>query len=98
MPSIHTKKLRTVAIPAGKIRQGRQVVIPKDIFDDLGLRVGDAVEVERVRSSVVIKPKKVADPEDTLTPEEAKIVRLGAKQIREGKSKSWRHVKYELGR
>ncbi len=33
-------------MPIGKIGQRRQVVIPKEIFDALGLRTGDFVEVK----------------------------------------------------
>ncbi len=55
-------------MPIGKIGQRRQVVIPKDIFDALGLQTGDFVEVKRVRATVVIKPKKVVDRDEVLTP------------------------------
>jgi hypothetical protein len=46
---------------------------------------------------ITILPKPI-DPDDTLTPAEAKKVRLGMKQIREGKFKLWPDVKHELGR
>jgi AbrB family looped-hinge helix DNA binding protein len=57
-----------VIMPIGKIGQRRQVVIPKDIFDALGLRTGDFVEVQRVKGTVVIKPKKIVDADEVLTP------------------------------
>ena len=40
-------------MPIGKIGQRRQVVIPKEICDELDLQVGDFVEVrqEKARSS-----------------------------------------------
>lgn len=79
-----------------KIGQRRQVVIPKAVFDELGLQAGDVVEVTRSRGTVVIKPKKLADPDDILTPEEEKIVRKGIQQLKRGKSKTWRQVKDEL--
>jgi hypothetical protein len=41
---------------------------------------------------------RVVDPEDVLTPEEAKEVRRGIEQIKEGRSKLWRDVKHELDR
>ncbi len=47
---------------------------------------------------VVIDPKKLADPDDVLTPAEAKRVRHGMKQIKEGRFKLWRDVKHELSR
>ena len=55
-------------MPIGKIGQRRQVVIPKDIFDALGLQTGDFVEVKQVRGTVVIKPKKLVDADEVLTP------------------------------
>jgi looped-hinge helix DNA binding domain, AbrB family len=72
------------------------VVIPKHVFDELGLQEGDFVEVTRAKDSVVIKLKKPVDPDDILTPEEGKIVRKGIQQLKEGRSKSWRQIKDEL--
>ena len=56
-------------MPISKLGQRRQVVIPKDICEELGLEIGDFVEVQHVEGTVVIKPKKLVDPEDGLTPE-----------------------------
>lgn len=85
-------------MPIGKIGQRRQVVIPKVIFDALGLQTGDFVEVTRVKRTVVIKPKKIVDAEDVLTPKEEIIVRQGERQLRQGKSRSWSVIKHELAR
>ena len=85
-------------MPIGKVGQRRQVVIPKDICEALGLAVGDYVEVQQVKGTVVIKPKKIVDAEDVLTPEEAVIVRKGERQLREGKSKAWQKIKHALAR
>jgi AbrB family looped-hinge helix DNA binding protein len=57
-------------MPIGKIGQRRQVVIPKEIFDALGLRTGDFVELTRVKGTVVITPKKLVDADEMLTPEQ----------------------------
>src|SRR5215470_15305410 len=92
------RKPRGAAMPIGKIGQRRQVVIPKEIFDALGLQTGDFVEVTQVKRTVVIKPKKLVDADDVLTPEEEAIVRKGEKQLRQGKSKPWSQVKHELAR
>jgi len=43
-----------------------------------------------------IKPKRTVDPDDTLTPAEAKIVRRGLDQLKRGESKPWRAVKNAL--
>jgi hypothetical protein len=48
------------------------------------------------RRQVVIP--HVVDSQDVLTPAEAKEVRHGMKQIKEGRFKLWRDVKHELGR
>jgi AbrB family looped-hinge helix DNA binding protein len=84
-------------MPIGKLGQRRQVVIPKDIYDALGLDVGDYVEVNRVKGTVVIKPKKLVDADDVLTPEEEAIVTKGEAELRQGKSKPWSQIKDELG-
>jgi AbrB family looped-hinge helix DNA binding protein len=85
-------------MPIGKVGQRRQVVIPKEIFEALGLQTGDFVEVTKVKNTVVIKPKKIVDADDELTPEEEAIVRKGEQQLRQGKSKSWSQIKHELAR
>lgn len=85
-------------MPIGKLGQRRQVVIPKEICDALGLATGDFVEVRQVKGTVVIKPKKLVDADDVLTPEEEAIVRKGERQLRQGKSKSWQQVKNALAR
>lgn len=50
------------------------------------------------RNGVLMTPKRAADPDDTLTPAEAKIVRLGEAELKRGKSKPWRAVKHALSR
>jgi AbrB family looped-hinge helix DNA binding protein len=76
-------------MPISKLGQRRQVVIPKKIWDELGLETGDYVEVQRVKGTVVIKPKKLVDAEDVLTPEQKAVLdaRLaeGLEDIRQGR-------------
>ncbi len=81
-----------------RIGQRRQVVIPKAIFDSLGLREGDFMEITTNRRGVFMKPKKPFDADDVLTPAEATKVRKGEAQLRRGQSSSWRAVKHDLGR
>ena len=85
-------------MPIGKLGQRRQVVIPKEICDALGLATGDFVEVRQVKGTVVIKPKKLVDADDVLAPEEEAIVRKGERQLRQGKSKPWSEIKNGLAR
>src|SRR5215475_3924752 len=92
------REQRGRGMPIGKIGQRRQVVIPKEIFDALGLHTGDFVEVTQVKRTVVIKPKKLVDADDVLTPEEEAIVKKGERQLRQGKSKPWSQIKHELAR
>ena len=79
-----------------KIRTNRQVSVPKVIFDELGLKEGDFVEVSRKGENIVIKPKRLVDVEDTLSPEEEKLVDQGFKQLKRGESVLWKELKDEL--
>lgn len=44
-----------------KVMQRRQVVIPKELFDQLGLKEGDYLEAEVVGGKIVYTPKQVVD-------------------------------------
>jgi len=85
-------------MPISKLGQRRQVVIPKDICEALGLQQGDFVEVVRdsKNGTVVIKPKKLVDPDDILTPREEAIVRKAEQEIKRGEVVDWEDVKTEL--
>jgi AbrB family looped-hinge helix DNA binding protein len=80
-----------------RIGQRRQVVIPKAVFDSLGLEEGDFVEVVAEGRRVVMRPKRLVDLDDTLTPAEARKVRAGLAEVRAGKTKQWKQLKNELG-
>ncbi len=81
-----------------KLGQRRQVVIPKDICEELGLQQGDFVEVTRdpENGTVVIKPKKLVDPDDILTSREEALVRKADQEIKRGEVVDWEDVKTEL--
>jgi AbrB family looped-hinge helix DNA binding protein len=79
-----------------KVGQRRQVVIPKSVLDELGLREGDFVEVTRTRNGALIKPKKLVDPDDFLSSEDVKSLRRGLAQARRGQTESWDKIKNEL--
>lgn len=83
-------------MPIVKIRTNRQVSVPKVIFDELGLKEGDFVEVNRQGSDIVIRPKRLVDLDDTLSPEEEKLVEQGFRQLRRGDSVPWSELKDEL--
>lgn len=82
----------------GRVGQRRQVVIPREILETLKLRAGDLVAFSKQKDGVLIKPKRAADAQDTLTPEEAKIVQRGESQLKRGQSKPWRTIKNALPR
>ncbi len=83
-------------MPVVKIRTNRQVTIPKKIFDELGLREGDYVEVTRRGKTVVLKPKVLVDPDDLLTPEDEESLRRGLEEIERGETSDWEEVKARL--
>jgi AbrB family looped-hinge helix DNA binding protein len=84
-------------VPTVKIRTNRQVTVPKVIFDDLGLKEGDYVDVSLQGSDIVIRPKRLVDFDDTLSPEEEQLVEKGFRELRQGKSVAWSALKDELG-
>ena len=75
----------------------RQVVIPRDILQTLKLREGDFVAFSKEANGVLIKPKRVVDLDNVLTPAEAKKLRRSLKQARQGKTLPWSQVKHDLG-
>jgi AbrB family looped-hinge helix DNA binding protein len=79
-----------------KVGPRRQVVIPKQLCEDLGLGEGDFVELRPTKGGILIKPKKIVDPDDVLTPREAKIVRQGLAEAKRGRTRPWRQIKDEL--
>ena len=91
-------KATTTPERIGRVGQRRQVVIPREIFEKLRMREGDFVAFAQRHNGVLVKPKRLVDPDDVLTPAEAKKVRRGMKQIKEGRFKLWRDVKHELDR
>lgn len=81
-----------------KIGQRRQVVIPREICEELGLEEGDFIEVKSAKGSVVIKPKKLVDTDDILTQEEEKVVFKGERQLRQGEYVTLDQLKNDLAR
>jgi bifunctional DNA-binding transcriptional regulator/antitoxin component of YhaV-PrlF toxin-antitoxin module len=82
----------------GRVGQRRQVVIPRDMLETLQIEEGDFVAFSKHANGVLIKPRRLVDPDDVLTPAEARKVRQGMKQIKEGRFKVWGDVKRELDR
>ena len=76
------------------------IVVPETIRRKAGLRRGEEVEFRVSGRAITILPtaKRAITADDTLTPEEAKVVRRGEAQLKRGHSKSWRDVKHALER
>ena len=83
-------------MPIVKIRTNRQVTVPKAIFDDLGLREGDFVEVSVQGTDIVIRPKRLVDMDDSLSAEEEELVEKGFEQLKNGEYVAWDDLKHEL--
>ena len=94
--TVRRPETRTGSI--GRVGKRRQVVIPKRFCDDLGLREGDFVEVQTSNGAVVIRPKKLVDPDDILNPSQARTVRKGEAELRRGEHITLAQVRHELGR
>jgi AbrB family looped-hinge helix DNA binding protein len=77
-----------------------EIIVPKSIRRKAGIKPGDRFyfEVSSGVISIIPKPKRIIETNDTLTLEEARIVRRGEAQIKRGESKSWRDVKHALAR
>jgi AbrB family looped-hinge helix DNA binding protein len=81
----------------GRVGQRRQVVIPREMLETLNLQEGDFVAFAEQKNGVLIKPRRVVDPDDTLSPEEAKKLRHALKQVRAGKTRPWSEIKQAMG-
>ncbi len=84
-------------MPTMKIRTNRQVTVPKVIFDELGLKEGDFVDVKQEGSRIVIEPKRLVNLDESLSPEEEKAVERGFRELRSGNSIPWSELKDDLG-
>ncbi len=91
------KSSASVREPVGRVGQRRQVVIPREIFDSLRMREGDFVAFSQKDNGVLVKPKRLVDPDEVLTAAEARKLRLGLRQVKEGKTRPWADVKRDLG-
>jgi AbrB family looped-hinge helix DNA binding protein len=76
--------VRTVS----RLGQRRQVVIPKSLCEEMGIREGDFLEVTSSKGAVIIKLKKLVDADDVLTPEEEAMVRKGMERAGSGRDAS----------
>jgi|HubBroStandDraft_3_1064219.scaffolds.fasta_scaffold524388_2 AbrB family looped-hinge helix DNA binding protein len=81
-----------------KIGHRRQVVLPKEVCDGLGMGEGDFVEMTPVKGGVLIRPKKLVDPDDVLSAADIKSLRKGLAEAKRGQTRPWDIIKHELER
>jgi AbrB family looped-hinge helix DNA binding protein len=82
----------------GRVGQRRQVVIPRDIFEKLQMREGDFVAFSKRDNGVFVKPKRLVDLDDTLTPEESALVKKAEREMRQGKFVTLTQLRHDLVR
>ena len=91
-------KTATTQERIGRVGQRRQVVILREIFDNLQMREGDFVAVQQQGRSVVIKPKKLVHPDDVLTAKEGALLRKAEREMKQGKYVSLEQLHHDLAR
>ena len=80
----------------GRVGQRRQVVIPREMLETLKIQEGDFVAFSQQANGVLIKPKRVVDPDDTLTREESALIAKARREMREGKYITLAQLKHDL--
>lgn len=78
--------------------QGRRVVIPREMLENLNLQEGDFVAFAEQKNGVLIKPKRLVDPDDILTPEESALVKKAEREVRQGKFVALAELRNDLDR
>ena len=68
----------------GRVGQRRQVVIPREMLETLNIREGDFVAFRKQANGVLIKPKRVVDPDDVLSPEESAQIAKARREMLDG--------------
>lgn len=62
------------------------------------MREGDLVAVEQHGRSVVIKPKKLIDPDDVLTLKEGALLKKAEREMKQGKYVTLEQLHHDLAR
>jgi AbrB family looped-hinge helix DNA binding protein len=91
-----SKTTTTRQEPIGRVGQRRQVVIPQHICESLQLKEGDFVAFAACAGGVLIKPKRMVDPDDVLTREESALVKKAEREMRQGKYVTLARLEHEL--
>ncbi|HUE23029.1 MAG TPA: AbrB/MazE/SpoVT family DNA-binding domain-containing protein [Bryobacteraceae bacterium] len=82
----------------GRVGRRRQVVIPRHMLETLNIQEGDFVAFAEQKNGVLIKPRRVVDPDDVLTREESALVKKAEREMRQGKFVTLAQLRHELDR
>jgi AbrB family looped-hinge helix DNA binding protein len=80
----------------GRVGQRRQVVIPRAMLETFNIREGDFVAFQKQANGVLIKPKRVVDPDDVLSPEESAQIAKARREMRAGMDIPLAQLEYDL--
>ena len=80
----------------GRVGQRRQVVIPREIFEQLHMQEGDFVAFSAKENGVLVKPKRAIDPADVLTPAESALVKKAEREMKQGKYVTLAQLRHDL--
>lgn len=73
-------------MPIVKVMERRQVVIPKELFEQLGLEIGDYLEAKIKGGTIVYVPKKLVDRDPWYwSPEGQARIQEAFEDIKEGR-------------
>ena len=82
----------------GRVGQRGQVVIPGELLKTLKIEEGDFVAFSKRANGVLIKPKRVVDPDDVLTREESALIAKARREMRAGKYITLAQLEHDLAR
>jgi bifunctional DNA-binding transcriptional regulator/antitoxin component of YhaV-PrlF toxin-antitoxin module len=86
----------------GRIGQRREVVIPRELFEKLRMQEGDFVTFAQHPKGVLLKPKRIIDPDDdpddVLDAEESAVVKKAEREMRQGKFVTLDQLRHDLDR
>ena len=86
----------TIGERNGRVGQRRQVVIPREMLEMLHIREGDFVAFRKQANGVLIKPKRVVDPDDVLSPKESAQIAKARREMRAGRGITLAQLEYDL--
>jgi hypothetical protein len=72
------------------------MVISRKMLETLNLREGDLVAFADQKNGVLIKPKRLVDPDDILTPKESALVKKAEREMRQGKFVTLAQLRHDL--